>query len=106
MALQICPHCKHPTLSWWQKYRAAKWFYVYCPRCGGKSCSRPFILVAYTMLYVWDVMLFGYLAYLDKNLGYLITLIVIWIVLDLFSLYLPLGAMRSTAVNNTNANSE
>jgi hypothetical protein len=96
MAAQPCPHCKQPTISWGQKYKAAKWLYVYCPKCKGKSCSHPFILVAYTMLYVWDVMLFGYLAYLDQNAWYLLVMVAGWVILDIFSLYLPLSAMKRT----------
>jgi len=90
-----CPHCKEATISWWQKYKAAKWALIYCDKCLGRSCSQPFILVAYTMLYVWDVMLFGYLFYLTKTVGYLITLIVGWIILDIFSVYLPINAMKT-----------
>ena len=89
-----CPHCKEAAISWWQKYKAAKWALVQCPKCGGPACSQPFILVFYTMLYVWDVMLFGYLFYLTREIGYLITLIVFWIILDIFSLYLPISAMK------------
>ena len=47
------------------------------------------------MLYVWDLMLFGFLAYLDQNLWYLLVMVVVWIILDYFSLYLPLSAMKS-----------
>lgn len=47
------------------------------------------------MLYVWDVMLFGYLTYLTGNLWYLLALIVIWIILDIFSIYLPLSALKA-----------
>lgn len=89
-----CPHCKEATISWWQKYKAAKWAMLYCAKCDGRSCSHPFVLVAYTMLYVWDVMLFGYLFYLTKEIGYLITLIVLWIILDIFSLYLPISPLK------------
>lgn len=90
-----CPHCKEATISWWQKYKAAKWALIFCVKCKGRCCSHPFVLVAYTMLYVWDVMLFGYLFYLTKETGYLITLIVLWIILDIFSLYLPINAMKA-----------
>ena len=95
MANLPCPHCKEATISWWQKYKAAKWAMLKCAKCHGRSCSHPFVLVAYTMLYVWDVMLFGYLFYLTKEIAYLITLIVLWIILDIFSLYLPLSALKS-----------
>lgn len=68
--------------------------YVYCQQCQGKICSSPFVLVAYTMLYVWDLMLFGYLAYLDRNAWYLLALVIGWIILDIFSLYLPISAIK------------
>jgi len=90
-----CPHCKEETISWWQKYKAAKWALINCSECGKRSCSHPIILVFYTLLYTWDLMLFGYLFYLTKNWWYLLALIVIWIILDIFSLYLPLSAMKS-----------
>ncbi|MEJ2181513.1 MAG: hypothetical protein P8Y28_14035 [Gammaproteobacteria bacterium] len=95
MSLQPCPHCKQETISWWQKYKAAKWALVYCNNCGKRSCSQPFILVFYTLLYTWDLMLFGYLFYLTNNWWYLLTLVIIWLILDIFSVYLPLSAMKS-----------
>ena len=49
------------------------------------------------MLYVWDVMLFGFLAYLDHNLWYLLALVIGWVILDYFSLYFPLSALKSKA---------
>lgn len=94
MSQNPCPHCKENTISWWQKYKAAKWALIYCVKCRGRACSHPFILVFYTMLYVWDLMLFGYLFYVTHELGYLIALIVGWIILDVFSIYLPLSAMK------------
>ena len=95
MAALPCPHCNKPTITWWQKYKAAKWALVYCDQCHGKSCTYPYVLVAYTMLYVWDVMLFGTLAYLDSNPWYLLVMVVFWVILDYFSLYLPLSAMKN-----------
>ena len=95
-----CPHCTKPAISWQQKYKAAKWAIVYCKECGGKSCSYPYLLVAYTMLYVWDLMLFGALAYLDQNLWYLLVMALFWVLLDVFSLYLPLSAMKNPSKSN------
>ncbi|HEY5604160.1 MAG TPA: hypothetical protein VIM41_13725 [Gammaproteobacteria bacterium] len=89
-----CPHCKENGISWWQKYKAAKWAVISCSKCGKPSCSQPFILVFYTMLYVWDVMLFGYLFYLTGNGWYALALVVGWSLLDIFSIYLPVSAMR------------
>ncbi|MDH5327435.1 MAG: hypothetical protein OEZ68_01285 [Gammaproteobacteria bacterium] len=95
-----CPHCKEPTLSWWDKYKAAKWALISCPKCGGTSCSFPYLLVFYTMLYVWDVLLFGVVAYESKNAWYIVVLLVIWLILDYFSLYLPLSAMKRKPEQN------
>ena len=89
-----CPRCKEETITWWQKYKAAKWALIDCPKCGARICSHPFILVAYTMLYVWDLMLFGTLYYLKRDISFLIALVVFWIILDIFSLYLPISAMK------------
>ena len=52
------------------------------------------------MLYVWDVLLFGALAYADKNPWYILTGIIIWIILDIFSLYLPASALKSKSASN------
>lgn len=95
MSAQPCPHCKQATISWWQKYKAAKWSYIYCPNCQKKLCSHPYVLVAYTMFYVWDLMLFGYLFYLTGATWYLLAMVGCWLILDVFSLYLPLAAMKT-----------
>jgi hypothetical protein len=39
-------------------------------------------------------MLFGALAYLDRNAWYLLAMVVFWVILDIFSLYLPLSPMK------------
>ena len=102
-----CPHCKGPVISWWEKYKAAKWALVRCPECDGLSCSYPYLLVIYTMLYVWDVLLFGTLAYIDKNIWYVVALVVFWGILDYFSVYLPLSAMkRKTSAQQSPGNEE
>jgi len=67
---------------------------VTCSHCGGISCSNPFLLAFYTMLYVWDVMLFGYLTYLTHIVWYAAVMTVGWLILDYFSLFLPLSAMK------------
>ena len=90
-----CPHCKEESITWWQKYKAAKWALVRCSKCDRVSCAYPYLLVLYTMLYVWDVLLFGALAYIDNNAWYLLALVVFWLILDYFSLYLPLSAMKA-----------
>jgi len=93
-----CPHCKKETISWWGKYKAAKWALIYCPSCGGRICSNPYILPFYTLLYVWDVLFFGFVAYLERNAWYILVLIVLWLILDWFSLYFPLSALKPKEV--------
>lgn len=104
---QPCPHCKENHISWKQKYQAAKWAIIDCPACNKRSCSQPFVLVVYTMLYVWDVLLFGYLYYLTQTTAYLIALIAGWLLLDIFSLYLPLSPLKAksgkTSADETNS---
>jgi hypothetical protein len=94
MGSQICPHCKQSTFGYWHKYLAAKWKLLTCPSCERVSCSFPFPLVFYTMLYVWDVLLFGYLTYFTGNTWYILALIVGWLILDYFSLFLPLSPLK------------
>jgi len=103
-----CPHCKKETISWWDKYKAAKWALIYCPDCGGRICSNPYILPFYTLLYVWDVLFFGLVAYIERNLWYVLILVVIWLILDWFSLYFPLSALKpkhSTATTSQDVKS-
>ncbi len=94
MASIPCPHCKANTFTWLDKYRTGKWMLLNCPECGGRVCAQPIVLAALTFLYVWDLMLFGYLAYLD-TLWYLAALLTGWLILDYFGLYIPLTALRT-----------
>ena len=54
------------------------------------------MLAVLYFLYVWDVVLFGYLAYLD-SLWYLLVMTVGWLILDYFSIYVPLTPLRAIA---------
>lgn len=65
-----------------------------CINCSGRVCGQPIVLAVLSFLYVWDLMLFGYLAYLD-SLWYLLVMVVVWLVLDYFSFYIPLAALRT-----------
>ena len=94
MASIPCPHCREKTFSWWDKYKTGKWSLLYCTHCGGRVCAQPIVLSVLYFLYVWDLMLFGYLAYLD-SLWYLLVMVVIWLILDYLSLYVPLTALRT-----------
>lgn len=94
MASIPCPHCKQKTFTWWDKYKASKWAILFCPECGGRVCAQPIVLFALYFLYVWDVVLFGFLAYLDTA-WYLAVMLVCWLILDYFSIYVPLSALRA-----------
>ena len=89
-----CPHCEAKTFNWLDKYKTGKWMILTCRNCGGRVCAQPIVLSILYFLYVWDLMLFGYLAYIDSA-SYLIAMLVIWLILDYFSLYVPLTALRS-----------
>ena len=65
-----------------------------CPECGGRVCAQPLVLAGLYFLYVWDVMLFGYLAYLD-SFWYLAVMAVGWLILDYFAIYVPLTPLRT-----------
>jgi len=89
-----CPHCEQKTFSWWHKYRTGKWGILRCSQCTGRVCAQPIVLAVLYFAYVWDVVLFGYLAYLD-SLWYLLVMLVGWLILDYFSVYIPLTPLRS-----------
>ncbi|HEC18663.1 MAG TPA: hypothetical protein ENI97_04905 [Gammaproteobacteria bacterium] len=93
MASNPCPHCAQKTFSWWDKYLAGKWVLLYCKECRGRVSAQPIVLAVLYFLYTWDVVLFGYLAYLD-SLWYLAVLAGGWLILDFFSLYVPLSPLR------------
>lgn len=95
-----CPHCGEKTFSWWDKYLFGKWALLHCKECAGRVCAQPIVLSALYFLYVWDVVLFGYLAYLD-SLWYLLVMLVGWLILDFFSVYVPLSALRTRATKNS-----
>lgn len=90
-----CPHCNKPTISLKQKYLTGKWLETHCPDCGGRICAQPIILAVLSFFYVWDVMLFGYVAAAKQSLLYIGILVAGWIILDLFNLSCPLSRMRS-----------
>ena len=94
MASLSCPHCREKTFTWWDKYKTGKWALLHCSHCGGRVCAQPIVLSVLSFLYVWDVMLFGYLSYLDSP-WYLLVMVVGWLILDYFSLYVPLTALRT-----------
>ncbi|MCC6302734.1 MAG: hypothetical protein IT489_08040 [Gammaproteobacteria bacterium] len=89
-----CPNCKQPVFSTRDKYFAAKWKILVCPHCEKRVTSQPLILAGYYLLYLMDVIDLGGLAVLTGNMYYLVAMAVIWVILDLFSIYLPLAALR------------
>ena len=95
-----CPHCKEPVFSWRDKYLAAKWKILTCPRCDRRITSQPLILACFYLLYLADVIDLGMIAYLTDNLYYVVAMVVVWIILDLFSIYLPLAALRDTGTEH------
>ncbi len=95
MASIPCPHCEQKTFSWWSKYLCGKWAILHCPACQGRVCAQPIVMAIVYFFYLWDVVLFGYLAYLD-SLWYLAAGLGGWLILDYFSLFIPLAALRST----------
>lgn len=105
MASVSCPHCKQKTFTWWDKYRAGKWILLHCSQCSGRACAQPAVLAAIYFLYVWDVVLFGYLAYLD-SLWYLLVMMVGWLILDYFTWYIPLSALGVKKPNDTSRDVE
>ena len=90
-----CPHCHHASFSWWDKYLAAKWKILKCSHCGSRVCSAPMILAAFYLLYLADVINFSYLSLLLESNTWVVVAVIGWLILDLFSVYLPLRAMRS-----------
>ncbi|MBL1278503.1 MAG: hypothetical protein COB30_020710 [Ectothiorhodospiraceae bacterium] len=98
MASIACPHCGEKTFSWWDKYLTGKWGLLRCTACKGRVCAQPIVLAVLYFLYVWDVVLFGYLAYLD-SLWYLLVMLVGWLILDYFSVYVPLTALRTAGLS-------
>ena len=96
-----CPSCRAPAFGWWDKYLAAKWKILTCPHCGARVCSQPLLLAFYYLLSLWDVLLFGYVAYLKSDPFYLGVMAAGWLLLDAFSLYLPLAALRRQGAPGT-----
>ena len=94
MAPIPCPHCEAQTFTWWDKYRAGKWMLLKCPKCGGRVSAQPIVLAALYFFYIWDVVLYGYLPYLD-SLWYLAVMLTGWLILDYFAIYVPLSPLRT-----------
>lgn len=94
MTASTCPHCKNSTISLKKRYLATKWCNIYCDACSGRICTQPIVLAVLSFLYVWDVLLFGTLFIETHSWIYIGVLMVIWLILDYFSMYIPLVSMR------------
>lgn len=90
-----CPHCQQSSITFKQMWLAGKWVDVICANCGGRSCVYPALLVVIYFFYTWDVVLFGYLTVYNESVLYLGIMFGGWVVLELFSLTLPLVRMKS-----------
>ena len=99
MASIPCPHCKSKTFTWWDKYRTGKWVVLNCTECGGRVSAQPLVLAGLYFFYIWDVVLFGYLAYLD-SLWYLAVMLGGWLILDYFAIYVPLTPLRAKSTQS------
>ena len=83
------------------KYLAGKWATVTCPSCGERSCASPYVLAVLYIFYIWDVLLFGYVAFVKYQVDkpgmaavFATVMVVGWLILDFFSLYVPLARMK------------
>jgi len=94
MASYTCPHCNKPSISLKQKYLAGKWGVITCRACSGKSAMFPIGLALMSGLYLWDIFYFSVVAIGNKSLIFIGIMIVIWLILDLFTLTIPLVAMK------------
>lgn len=100
-----CPHCNQPALTFKQKLLAGKWVDVICAHCGGRSCIYPTLLVVLYFFYTWDIMLFGYLTVYQKSVTYLGVMIGGWLLLEAFSMSLPLVRMKVKSPEEDSGNS-
>ncbi|MEK6749571.1 MAG: hypothetical protein AABY83_10240 [Pseudomonadota bacterium] len=97
-----CPHCQAQTLGLKAKLVASLWGVVRCPQCGKPSCAQPLVLGALYFLLVWDILLFGYVSFVNyqtqdtfSGMLYLIVMLTVIVILKFFAVYVPLVAMRS-----------
>ncbi len=97
-----CPHCQRPTFGLKDKLLAGKWIDVNCAECGGRSCNQPVFLALLYFAFVWNFLLFGYLAYIEYQMGapkmaaiYASVMVIGWIVLEAIGLWIPLSRMRA-----------
>ncbi|MDH4274813.1 MAG: hypothetical protein OEW08_07225 [Gammaproteobacteria bacterium] len=98
----LCPHCQASTLGLQAKLGAALWGIVRCPDCQKRCCAQPLVLGALYFLLVWDILLFGYVSFVNykthdpiTSAVYLSVMVAGVAILGFFAAYVPLVAMRS-----------
>ncbi len=97
MGTKTCPHCGEETLTIKDRLKATKWQIVTCPNCGGRSCMQPVVLSLLWVGYLWNFMLFGYLAWYEQSVVYVVVTILGWLTLEYFGYYIPLVRMKRRA---------
>lgn len=81
-----CPCCKQTCISLGEKYKLGIWKTVHCRQCGAKLTAHPIALALVDFVYVWNVSWFGVLAYIEKDMNYLLYLVIGWLVVDIINL--------------------
>jgi hypothetical protein len=102
MANVKCPQCQKETITFKQKFLTSKWKETYCPNCNARLCANPIVLALLYFMLTWDIVLFGYLTYLENSLTYGITLVVGWFTLEYFMYYIPLSVLKPKPSNSSN----
>jgi len=102
-----CPHCQQATFGVKDKLLAGKWVVLHCPSCGRRSCTNPYLLAVLYFFYIWDVVLFGYLAFVKYQVGdpgmaalYAGVMVVGALILEFIAVFIPLLRMTSPPQGN------
>ena len=97
-----CPHCENTVFGVRSKLLASLWGVVRCPQCGKPSCAQPLVLGGLYFLLVWDLLLFGYVAFVNfktdyPSTGYIYLAVMTAgvAILGFFAAYVPLVRMRA-----------
>ena len=106
MAFQ-CPACQQESISYTQKFLLGKWATTHCAACGARLCAHPVVLAILYFLYIWDVMLFGYLGFVEYQLNhptlsiiYAIALVLGWAFLEFLTAWVPMAKMKARPVTS------
>ncbi|MDH5258436.1 MAG: Lar family restriction alleviation protein [Gammaproteobacteria bacterium] len=101
-----CPHCSEATITLRQKLKAGKWATIFCPSCNARMCANPIVMALMYFALTWNFLFFGYMAVRESSIAYGITMIVGWLILELFIYYIPLSRMRALKPGNNNPESD